>query len=106
MKRPSAPRTMHSTLMASASSTTPRRKTKARSWLASLYAEGKAGPYTINRCLDDYIADYKRRGGKALDRLEITADAFIRSQLGDHEVATLTPAMLRQWQAALAEAPA
>src|SRR6267378_6082789 len=78
MKRPSAPRTMRSTLMASASSTTPRRKTKARSWLASLYAEGKAGPYTINRCLDDYIADYKRRGGKALDRLEITADAFVR----------------------------
>jgi len=81
-------------------------QTKARDWLASLDAEGKAGPYTINRCLDDYIADYKRRGGKALDRLEITADAFIRPQLGDHEVGALTAPMIRQWHAAVAEAPA
>jgi hypothetical protein len=79
---------------------------KARYWLASLDAEDKAQPYTINHCLDDYITDYKRRGGKALDRLEITADAFIRSQLGTHEVAALTAAMIRQWHLALAEAPA
>src|SRR5271165_4199587 len=37
--------------------------------------EAKAGPYTVDRCLDDYIADYKRRGGKALDRLETSAYA-------------------------------
>jgi integrase len=79
---------------------------KARDWLASLDAEDKAQPYTINRCLDDYITDYKRRGGKALDRLEITADAFIRSQLGTHELAALTAAMIRRWHLALAEAPA
>ena len=79
---------------------------KARNWLASLDAESKPGPYTIDRCLDDYIADYKRRGGKALDRLEITADAFIRPQLGTHEVDSLKPAMIREWHAALAEAPA
>jgi integrase len=78
----------------------------ARDWLTSLDAEGKAGPYTIDRCLDDYIADYKRRGGKALDRLEITGDAFIRPQLGAHEVDSFTPAMIREWHAALAEAPA
>jgi integrase len=79
---------------------------KARNWLASLDAEGTAGPYTTARCLDDYIADYKRRGGKALDRLEITADAFIRPQLGAHEIDSLTPAIIREWHAALAEAPA
>jgi integrase len=79
---------------------------KARNWLASLDGAGKAGPYTIDRCLDDYIADYKRRGGKALDRLEITADAFIRPQLGAREIDSLTAAMIRQWHAALAEAPA
>src|SRR5215469_17982707 len=39
---------------------------KARNWLASLDAKEKAGPYTIDRCLDDYIADYNHRGGKAL----------------------------------------
>jgi hypothetical protein len=81
-------------------------QTKARSWLTSLDAEGKAGPYTINHCLDDYIADYKRRGGKAPDRLKITADALIRPQLGAHVVKSLTAAMIRKWHLALAEAPA
>jgi integrase len=79
---------------------------KARRWLTLLDAETTAGPYTIDRCLDEYIADYKRRGGKALDRLEITANAFIRSQLATHQVQALTSAMIRQWHAALAEAPA
>lgn len=78
---------------------------KARDWLAALDAKGKAGPYTVNRCLDDYIADYRRRGGKALDRLEISTDAFIRPKLGSNEVAALTAAMIRHWHAELAEAP-
>jgi integrase len=79
---------------------------KARSWLSSLDAAAKAGPYTVDCCLDDYVADYKRRGGKALDRLEITVNAFIRPPLGAHQVETLTAAMIRQWHAAVAEAPA
>jgi hypothetical protein len=62
---------------------------KARDWLASLHGAAAPGPYTINRCLDDYIADYKRRGGKALDRLVITANAFIRPQLGAGEIKAL-----------------
>src|SRR5262249_7099228 len=66
----------------------------ARNWFASLDADGKQGPYTVDRCLDDYIADYKRRGGKALDRLEVSADAFIRPHLGAHEVRALTAAMI------------
>jgi integrase len=79
---------------------------KARDWLARLDGEGKAGPYAVNRCVDEYISDYKRRGGKSLDRVEVTAAAFIQPPLGDHEVAALTPTILRQWHAALAEAPA
>jgi len=79
---------------------------KAGAWLALLDGQAKAGPYTVNRCLDDYIADYKRRGGKALDRLEITADALVRPQLGALEVGSLTPAMIREWHHTLAEAPA
>jgi integrase len=79
---------------------------KARDWLATLDAKGNVGPYTVNRCLDDYIADYKRRGGKALDRLEITSDAFIRPKLGSHEVAALTASLVRQWHAEIAAAPA
>jgi integrase len=83
-----------------------RAQAKARKWLTSIDAEGKVGPYTIDRCLDDYIGDYKRRGGKALDRLEITADALIRPQLGAHQLGGLTAAMVREWHAELAEAPA
>jgi integrase len=79
---------------------------KARGWLTSLDAAGKVDPYTIHRCIDDYIADYKRRGGKALDRLEITAAAFIRRQLGAHEIDRLSAAMVRDWHSSLAAAPA
>ncbi len=78
---------------------------RARAWLTALDAIGTAGPYTVNRCIDDYIADYRRRGGKALDRLELAADAFIRSKLGSLEVAALTAAMIRQWHVQIAEAP-
>ena len=79
---------------------------QARDWLGALDAKGNAGPYTVNRCLDDYVADYKRRGGKALDRLEVTCDAFIRPKLGSFEVAALTASLIRQWHAELAAAPA
>jgi hypothetical protein len=79
---------------------------KARNWLASLDVEARAGPSTVNGCLDDHIVDYKRRGGKALDRLEISANAFIRPQFGANEVGDLTATVNRQWHAALAEAPA
>jgi integrase len=78
---------------------------KARDWLVSLHGEAKVGPYTVDRCLEDYIADYRRRGGKALDRLEITTKAFIRPQLGASEVATLTAGAIRQWHAKIAQAP-
>jgi hypothetical protein len=60
----------------------------------------------VNSCLDDCIVDYARRGGKALDRVEVTANAFIRPQLGALEVEALSAAMIRQWHAGLAEAPA
>jgi len=78
---------------------------RAREWLTALDAKEKVGPYTVDRCLDDYIADYKRRGGKALDRLKISADALIRPNLGSHEVAALTAATIRHWHAELAESP-
>ncbi len=78
---------------------------RSREWLASLNTTAKTGPYTVNRCLDDYIADYRRRGGKALDRLEFSVEAFIRPQLGSYEVVALTAKTIQQWQAALAEAP-
>jgi integrase len=84
----------------------PQAQAKARAWIATLDAEEAAGPYTVDRCLDDYIGDYKRRGGKALDRLENAAAALIRPPLGGCEIGEVKAAMLRNWHAALAEAPA
>jgi hypothetical protein len=69
---------------------------KAREWYAALSAETRIGPYTVNRCVDDYVSDYESRSGKALDRMEITIDAFIRPAFGDRDVNSLTAAMLRQ----------
>jgi integrase len=81
-------------------------QTKGRAWVAALDAHEAASPYTVDRCLNDYIADYKGRGGKALDRLENAAAALIRPPLGGCEISELTAAMFRNWHAALAEAPA
>jgi hypothetical protein len=53
---------------------------KARDWLAALDAENTevAAPYSVVTCLDDYLAEYQRRGGKALRTTEIAADAPLR----------------------------
>lgn len=77
----------------------------SREWLASLTATGKAGPYTVDRCLDDYIADYKHRGGKALDRLLFAVEAFIRPRLGSLDVAEVTAKKIQDWLSELAKAP-
>ena len=54
--------------------------------------------------LDDYLADYRRRGGKALRTTEISADAFIRPQLGETLIGELTAKIIRAWHLQLAEA--
>ena len=78
---------------------------KAREWLASLGDKSEIGPYTVDQCLDHYVAEYKRRGGKALSRVEGSASAFIRPRLGKYEVDALTATMIRQWLGELANAP-
>src|SRR5215469_7919354 len=78
---------------------------KAREWLASLSENSDVSPYSVDQCLDHYVAEYKRRGGKALSRVEGSADAFIRPRLGKHEVDSLTATMIRQWLGELANAP-
>jgi integrase len=77
----------------------------AREWLASLSDNSDIGPYTVDQCLDHYIAEYGRRGGKALSRVEGSANAFIRPRLGKYEAASLTATTIRNWLAELAAAP-
>jgi len=65
-----------------------------------------AGPYTVAQAMADYVVDYKRRGGKAVDRMEHTINAHILPKLGDIEVARLTKRLVREWRDALVDAPA
>jgi len=72
-----------------------------RSWLRDLArqdaGEVESGPYSVSDALDDYVADYKRRGGKAADRLTWTINAHIRPALGDMLVAKLTRTRIEAW---------
>ena len=50
----------------------------AVAWFTEARGPSPAAPYTVAMALDDYLADYRRRGGKALRTTEISVDAFIR----------------------------
>ena len=81
----------------------------ARAWFGALARQDRnqtiAGPYTVGQALDDYVADYKRRGGKAADRLEAALGAHIRPELGEISVRDLTRQRIEKWHAKLAETP-
>src|SRR5262249_46767325 len=62
------------------------------------------GPYTVAAAIDDYLADYRRRGGKAARNTEIVVEAFIRPRLGDKPVSELTAKAIGTWHADLAVA--
>jgi integrase len=85
---------------------------RARAWFGQKARE-QAGdlvpldrPYTVVDALGDYRADYMRRGGKAIDRLDSSADAWIKPELGAVEVAKLTRPRILAWHQKVAETPA
>src|SRR5437764_347718 len=66
----------------------PQAQQRARAWF-DRKAKEQAGdfappdrPYTVAAALADYRADYRRRGGKAADRLDWSAAAWINPELG------------------------
>jgi integrase len=61
--------------------------------------------YTVADALADYRADYQRRGGKAVDRLDASAGAWIRPELGTVPLAKLTKARIVGWHQKIAETP-
>jgi hypothetical protein len=83
----------------------------ARSWwtneqrLASGLAPRSNTPYTVARAIADYIADYRRRGGKASDSIESVARQNILPELGDVRVVKLTTRRLLDWHHAIPERP-
>jgi integrase len=85
---------------------------RARAWF-DRKAREQAGdlapskrPYTVADALADYRADYLRRGGKAVDRLDASASAWIARELGAVELAKLRKARIVAWHQRTAETPA
>ena len=87
---------------------------KARTWASAQHHEA-AGldaehdpriPYTVAQAVRDYLADYKARGGKSVDRTRYALEAFIVPVLGTLPVARLTRGRIRDWHRALAASPA
>lgn len=85
---------------------------RARAWFHQKAREQagdfapSAGPYTVADALADYRADYLRRGGKAADRLEWSAAAWINPELGGIELAKLGKTRIVAWHQKIAETPA
>ena len=63
-------------------------------------------PYTVADALADYRADYLRRGGKAVDRHDWSAAAWITPDLGRVELARLSKARIVAWHHKVAETAA
>jgi integrase len=85
---------------------------RARDWF-NRKAREQAGdfvpsdrPFTVADALADYRADYLRRGGKAADRLDWSAGAWINPALGAVELAKLSKARIVAWHQKVAETPA
>lgn len=62
----------------------------------------RSGPYTVKDAMADYLAAYKRKGGKSLGRTQSTIDVHINPPLGGVPVSKLTKRRLEQWLDALA----
>jgi integrase len=85
---------------------------RARAWFDRMARE-QAGdfapldrPYTVADTLADYRTDYLRRGGKAVDRLDWSAAAWIKPELGRIELAKLSKTRIVAWHQKIAETPA
>jgi integrase len=85
---------------------------RARAWFGQKARE-QAGdfaplgrPYTVADAIADYRADYLRRGGKAVDRLDWSAEARILPELGAIGLGRLSKGRIVAWHQRLAETPA
>src|SRR5579883_2901564 len=67
--------------------------------------EQGTGPYTVGDALNDYLADYERRGGKAKRRTEAAIKAHIKPELGQVQLEHLTKRRLEAWLTKVADAP-
>ena len=84
---------------------------KAHKWFAEIAREAAGGSpnrsrdYTVCHALTDYMADYRRRGGKSERDTQTTIDAFILPSLGQILVSNLTTNQIRDWHSERAKTP-
>jgi integrase len=84
---------------------------RARDWFARKAREDAGDfvpldrPYTVADALADYRADYLRRGGKAVDRLDASAAAWIAPDLGAIPLAKLSNRRIVEWHQKIADTP-
>lgn len=85
---------------------------RAREWFDRKAREQAGGftpldrPYTVADALADYRADYLRRGGKSIDRLDWSAEAWIKPELGTIELEKLSKTRIVAWHQKIADTPA
>ena len=82
---------------------------QARVWFAEIARGVRTAPperFTVADAVRHYLDDYAARGGKARREVEITIAAHVLPRLGNRQVASLTPAVIRAWHRDLALAPA
>jgi len=84
---------------------------KARAWfveqtrIAAGLEPQPAGPYTVADAMRDYLAWFKDHR-KSIRQTSEAAERCIVPSLGEHEVAKLTPQVVKRWHEGLAIAPA
>ncbi len=82
---------------------------EARGWFSEQARKaagipGTGGPYTVASAIQDYLADYRGRGGKAVEDARTRANALILPDLGAIEVSKLTAKQIKEWHNNLAGA--
>lgn len=85
---------------------------KVKAWASGAHREvagleaapASRAPYTVADAVADYLADYRRRGGKGLVQTQHNANAHILPALGDARLDRLTPQRITRWRDALADA--
>lgn len=63
------------------------------------------GTFTVSNAISRYLESYRRRGGKALDKMESVARTYILGELGDRPVAKLTKGRIEKWHEEIATSP-
>lgn len=63
----------------------------------------QSGPYTVKDALTDYLAAYKRKGGKSADRTEWAIDALLLPSLGEIALAKLSRHRIELWHEELSK---